>query len=153
MAEKDRFESSTFDLDRTQNPNMLIKKIDKESSRLQEKVYMAHELEKINQRDSVSKILGVKQYQEIMKPSVRKFQRSNQSALAVVKDIEINPFAMLENHKANMASNPNRYKRSIDWLINGDNKTKESKDILDGYLNHQNINYIAKQLKEMDEVA
>lgn len=99
------------------------------------------------------KILGVKQYQDILKPNVRKFQRANQSAMEVIKDLEINPFAKLENHRFNMASNPNRYKRSIEWLINGDNKTSESKDILDGYIHHKNMDFIAMQLKEMDEVA
>jgi len=38
-----------------------------------------------------------------------------------------------------MTSNPNRYKRQIEWLINGENKTAASRDLLGKYYLHNSL--------------
>ena len=78
-----------------------MRKLDKDTSRIYEQQYMQQELDRIHQRDSVPKIMGQRHFETDVKPNVRKYQRSNNNSYDYDND-DMNPMAMLNNHKKNM---------------------------------------------------
>lgn len=140
-------------------PGQLFKHVDRESSKNQEQLYFAQEIEKILGRDTFGQIMGMPQHLDAPKYNISKYQRSNDLAKAkkakLEPELEKNPFINLDNHSINMKNSPRRFKRSPEWLINRNNTMKkmgpESGDILQDYLQHQELDRVAKELLDRNQ--